>query len=127
MTRLIKGITLFWALFAVGVVSGAELKQADKPTPAQSEKGVWNSECKSSRPLFRIQSLIEQLGNDQFKEREQASAELVKLGSSVLPSLREARQNRDAEIRRRAQRLIELIDPPPAIRGVNPNPGKCYL
>jgi hypothetical protein len=37
-----------------------------------------------------------------------------------LPNLKEATRSPDAEVRRRAQQLVEQIEPPPA-RSVNPN------
>ncbi|HEV3083972.1 MAG TPA: HEAT repeat domain-containing protein, partial [Gemmataceae bacterium] len=47
--------------------------------------------------------LIDQLGSERFKDREQAAQELAKLGNSALPALKEAAKSRDPEVRRRAQ------------------------
>lgn len=57
-----------------------------------------------------ISTLIMQLGADTQAARDKASAALEKLGPSVLPELRRALRSDDAEIRRRAKRLIETIE-----------------
>lgn len=61
----------------------------------------------------RFAVLIEQLGDDQFEKREEASQELTKYGTPVLPLLRKAVKHPDAEIRRRAVACIEDIDQGP--------------
>jgi gas vesicle protein len=76
-----------------------ESEVAEKAAPASSRKD--------------ISHLIDQLGSERFKEREQATHELAKLGKSVLPSLQEASNSPDLEVRRRAQQLVEQIEPPP--------------
>src|SRR5262245_27272851 len=50
----------------------------------------------------RIQTLIRQLGDEDYAQREKASAELLTLGSAALPKLREAAKDRDPEIAYRA-------------------------
>ena len=72
-----------------------EGKVSEKPTPAKSEK--------------EMKRLIDQLGSERFENREQATQELSKLGKSALPSLKEAIKSRDAEVRHRAQQLIERL------------------
>jgi hypothetical protein len=58
----------------------------------------------------RIGRLIEQLGDDQFDRREAASRKLEGVGDPALGPLRKAAaSNRDAEIRWRAERIIEQI------------------
>jgi len=56
-----------------------------------------------------MKRLIDQLGSERFEDREQATQELSKFGKSALPSLKEAAKSADAEVRRRAQQLIERI------------------
>src|SRR5712691_5751325 len=59
----------------------------------------------------RIAQLIERLGNDRFSAREEASRALEAIGKPALNPLREAAaRTKDAEIRRRAQILIDRID-----------------
>ena len=61
---------------------------------------------------MEMKRLIDQLGSERFKDREQATHELSKLGKSALPSLKEATNSLDAEVRRRAQQLVEQIEAP---------------
>jgi vacuolar-type H+-ATPase subunit H len=84
--------------------AAGESKVSEKAVPAESE------EMKRS---------IDQLGSDRFKDREQATQELSKLGKSALPSLKEAAKSRDPEVRRRAQQLIERMEAPP-VRSIGP-------
>jgi aryl carrier-like protein len=58
----------------------------------------------------QVERLITQLGSDEFKLREQASEQLLTYNRLVLPRLREAVAHRDAEVARRAKRLIEGIE-----------------
>jgi HEAT repeat protein len=82
-----------------------ESKVTEKAVPAKSEK--------------EIKPLIDQLGSERFKDREQAAHELAKLGKSALPGLKEAAKSPDAEVSRRAQQLVEQIEPPP-VRSIDP-------
>jgi hypothetical protein len=119
MRRFARSLAVFMAggiLLGICVSgSGAdESKVAEKAAPAKSEK--------------EMKRLIDQLGSERFKDREHATRELVKLGKSALPGLKEAANSPDAEVRRRAQRLVEQMEPPPArpIRQPTPNP-KSFL
>ena len=82
-----------------------ESKAAEKAAPAKAGK--------------EIKPLIDQLGSARFKDREQATCELSKFGKSALPSLKEAAKSPDAEVRRRAQQLVEQIESPP-VRSIDP-------
>lgn len=54
-----------------------------------------------------VQVLVKQLGNDEWREREKASAKLKKMGERPMRILMYAEvYNTDLEIRRRAQRLV---------------------
>ncbi|MDB5353370.1 MAG: hypothetical protein JWN86_4617 [Planctomycetota bacterium] len=54
--------------------------------------------------------LVHRLGAPKYADREAASSRLQKLGSEALPALRAARTVRDAEIRTRAEVLVERIE-----------------
>ena len=88
-------------LTAVGVFHGAcpTLLAADGGIPSKSQE--------------EIKCLVNRLGSKRFKEREDAARDLFQLGKAALPSLLEAVLSPDAEVRRRAQRLVERIEPPP--------------
>jgi hypothetical protein len=57
----------------------------------------------------RIQALIRQLGDDQFKLREKASHQLVSIGSRARPYLQAAVKDDDPEIARRARECLRRI------------------
>jgi hypothetical protein len=84
--------------------AAGESKVSEKAAPAESEE---------------IKRLIDQLGSEQFKEREQATQTLSKLGKSALRSLKEAAKSRDPEVRRRARQLVERMEAPP-VRSIGP-------
>ncbi len=59
----------------------------------------------------KIAGLIAKLDDDDFSVREEASAELHKLGPDALPSLRRTLdESKSAEVRQRAQVLLEKLD-----------------
>src|SRR5437868_2102685 len=58
-----------------------------------------------------VAELIRRLGAQEFKVRENASAELRKYGETASKLLREAaRENPDLEVRRRAKGVLNLIE-----------------
>jgi tetratricopeptide (TPR) repeat protein len=59
-----------------------------------------------------IEQLIRQLGSVDFPEREAATRRLEEIGAPALQALRKAaKENADAEVRRRAEQLAEKVDP----------------
>jgi HEAT repeat protein len=78
------------------------------PTAIRADEPGSEARDKESRRL------VEQLGSERFGDREEASQQLAKLGKAALPSLKEATKSPDPEVRRRAQQLVEQIEPPPA-------------
>jgi hypothetical protein len=59
----------------------------------------------------RIASLIQQLGDKKFEQRQQASAALEAIGEPALQELRRAaRDDADLEVRRRAGALVASIE-----------------
>jgi hypothetical protein len=57
-----------------------------------------------------IDKLIAQLGSDNFDVREEATRRLRERPDAI-PALRNARQSRDAEVRRRAAQILDVLDP----------------
>jgi hypothetical protein len=57
-----------------------------------------------------VEQLIEQLGNKSFAEREKATKLLRDRGPAALPALRKAIENKDEEVRKRAQGLIPALE-----------------
>ncbi|VTS00006.1 outer membrane protein assembly factor BamB family protein [Tuwongella immobilis] len=61
----------------------------------------------------KIQSLIQQLGNESFDQRELAAAALEKIGLVTAGQLRQAESVPDPEINRRAARILVNLGPIP--------------
>lgn len=58
----------------------------------------------------RIESLIAKLGDNSFQIREQAQADLAKMGAQAFNELTAALESKDAEIVSRAKILLEAMD-----------------
>jgi hypothetical protein len=63
----------------------------------------------SAAEMERIDFLVQQLGDRNFRKREAASNELREIGSAALPALRRALAAKDLESRRRAAVLLKDI------------------
>ena len=81
--------------------------------PAVAEEVKLTEQGAASKSEEKINSLVTQLGSKRFQEREKATRELSLLGASVLPKLKEAAFSPDAEVRRRAQQLVNQLEPVP--------------
>jgi len=57
----------------------------------------------------RIQTAVKHLGSSEFRLREAASAELLEFGSSAYPALLDAAKDKDPEVVRRADDLLEKV------------------
>ncbi len=57
----------------------------------------------------QLEALVRQLADKSFRVRDRAAAELIEKGTKALPALRKAVQTGDLEMRRRAERCIEVI------------------
>jgi hypothetical protein len=58
----------------------------------------------------KIDKLIEQLGSDNFKDRDKAMKELAAIGLPALDALRKAAKSEDAEVRKRATEILPKIE-----------------
>ncbi|MBI2194363.1 MAG: HEAT repeat domain-containing protein [Planctomycetes bacterium] len=56
-----------------------------------------------------VQELIRQLGSDSYEVRERASQELGRMGSAAVPLLLQARDQRDPEVRSRAEAALRVL------------------
>ncbi len=74
---------------------------------------VRNDQPASNRPTAsaqRIQQLIDQLGSEQFLERETASAALLEIGEPALLPLHTAERGKDSEVSSRAKAIRDRIE-----------------
>ncbi len=58
----------------------------------------------------RIRDLVRDLGSQEYKIREKADKELLKLGKAAIPALKEAAEDKDAERAMRARSLLKRIE-----------------
>ena len=73
-------------------------------------------------PAKKIATLVKQLSSDDFQTREEASAELKKIGSAAIPALEEASRSDDPETRMRAESILEALK-----KKATPTPRKKLL
>lgn len=73
----------------------------------------------------KVQKLIARLGAESFKDRQEATEALVKMGPVVIPILQKHANSGDPEVRQRIEQIIERLGgktdgsaPPPAAPGV---------
>jgi len=57
----------------------------------------------------QVETRVADLGNMDFKQREAASAELLRLGHLAYPALLEAAEDKDLEVSRRAKAVLEKV------------------
>lgn len=99
---------------AVAVETDAEadqiaLKKAGLPTDGPGLAAYFKQHTLTVSNETRITALVRQLGDDEFKKREEASRQLVKLGGRARAFLQAAVKDPDPEIARRAQDCLERI------------------
>jgi hypothetical protein len=59
--------------------------------------------------VARIKSLIQQLGDDAFMVRENATRELIQTGRPAVPFLRAALKDKDIEISQRSRKILDAL------------------
>jgi uncharacterized protein (TIGR03067 family) len=74
-----------------------------------SQAGMLCADPDKDTEAQRIVGLIQQLGDDELEKREAASKELEAIGEPALAALRKAASSEDAEVRRRAESVIEAL------------------
>jgi HEAT repeat protein len=98
-------------VFAADAPSGDEqiLKQAGIATDGAGLVSFIRQRTIDVADEAHIKALVRQLGDDQFKVREKASRQLVRLGARVRPFLQAAAEDADPEIARRAREGLQRI------------------
>jgi HEAT repeat protein len=86
------------------------LKDAKIASDGPSLLEFFRKQILSARQVERIDALVSQLGDEDFKVRERATAELKGVGTPALARLRLALKDKDAEVRWRAEVTIQSIE-----------------
>src|SRR5262245_12634140 len=87
----------------------AVLKGAHLGTDADALVNFFRARTLAEEDRPKIKTLIRDLGSGVYKEREQAAAELLRRGPSVIELLRESAAAGDLEVRRRVDLLVQRI------------------
>jgi outer membrane protein assembly factor BamB len=89
------------------------LKAAKVATDGPGLLGFFRERTLTGVNRARVVALVQKLGSTSYRIREQASTDLVSLGSITVPLLKEAAKDPDLEVSRRAERCLEQIDTGP--------------
>lgn len=110
------------AVFAADVDSDPddryiEIPLGDHPASGGRTKAPVPAPPPPSKPDPRVDALVQQLGDPDFRQREAAVAKLKEIGPSALPALkRAAEESTDAEVVSRASGVVRFLEGP---RGSN--------
>ncbi|MFO0877305.1 MAG: HEAT repeat domain-containing protein [Gemmataceae bacterium] len=85
------------------------LRAVGIPTEAVALRDHLRKRFSSTWSDARLKQLVEQLGDDAFERREEASRELLRAGQAARALLLNARDHTDLEVRTRAERLLKQI------------------
>ncbi len=88
---------IVWAAL-VCAATGPATKPTTMPTTASADE---------------IKALIEQLGNDEYATRDEASRKLAAIGKLAVPALRDACKSTDPEVAVRAESLLRRVEQRP--------------
>jgi hypothetical protein len=91
-----------WLLALLSCAQSAGTCLAQKAEPPK--------QAPASSDQERFDKLIQQLAGSRFAEREQAMRDLIAIGVPALEPLRNASKSKDAELVRRAQECIPIIE-----------------
>ena len=123
--RLVLGLALCAAAAAAAAPGGSSapaggssdeqlLKTAQVGTDGPSLLAYFRQRTVGENDRQRIEALIRQLGDPAYAVRERASAELSASGLPAIGPLRQALNDADVEVVRRAERCLERIEKVPS-------------
>jgi hypothetical protein len=88
----------------------ALLKEAKVPTDADTLVEFFRKRILPDNDAGKVKGLITRLGDDRFRIREKASADLIAMGPGILKALRENVQNSDYEIAYRVKEALDVVE-----------------
>ncbi len=86
------------------------LREAGVNTDGPSLLAFFRRHTITASDEAQVRRLIHAMGDENFRAREHASAQLASLGTRAVPLLRVALTNQDLEVARRAERCLESIE-----------------
>ena len=123
--RLVLGVALGAAAAALAAPVGTNkatnpaadeqlLQRAQLGTDGPALLAYFRQRTVGDADRQRIEGLIRQLGDPSYALRERATTELVACGLPAIGPLRQAQDNPDVEVARRAERCLERIERVPS-------------
>jgi hypothetical protein len=94
--------------FAAAAMAAPRFASADEPAKAKGPAQASQPAAQPS-PVENISGWIQQLGDDRFEVREEASRHLSQMGIEIQPALDNALHSPDPEIRVRVRRILDTI------------------
>jgi HEAT repeat protein len=121
MSQVRWNVIAFIVLTAFSPAAGASDPDADRKRLQDALGGVdaerviayLQTQHMTEAARQQLSALIEQMGDRQFRKREEASRKLVEAGPVALPLLRRAIEHSDREISTRAKRALADIEASP--------------
>lgn len=101
MKKLFLGLAF---LLTMGLVFGL-----DKPDKPKTDSSKEKAPVKKITLEERIQNLIKDLGNENFKVREKATEALKRIGPPAVPYLKKALASKEPEVQWRAKNILRQI------------------
>jgi hypothetical protein len=80
-------------------------------TDKKPDAGTPNNEPRTTKDEAKIEELIKQLGDEDWKIREEATKELIEIGKPAVFPLIDALDAEDPEIRSRAENILSQLEP----------------
>jgi hypothetical protein len=78
----------------------------------------------SDQMLERIKTIVQQLGADDWKVRDQAQADLVAMGATVVPVLKKLRPDEGPEAQQRIDAIVKQFEKPSPTGSSTPRPNE---
>jgi hypothetical protein len=78
----------------------------------------------SDQMLEKIKAVVQQLNADDWKARDQAQADLVAMGATVVPVLKKVRPDQGPEAQQRIDAIVKQFDKPPPTGSSPPRPNE---
>lgn len=121
MFRITLAVAFGWSLIATALAAppaeDADLKvlqAAQVGTDGPSLLDYFRKRTISDADRLRVTTMIRQLGDDNYAVRERATAALSGSGIAAISLLRQAMNDPDTEIARRAERCLSMIEKAPS-------------
>ena len=114
MKKILIVLVALGTIIALGSCSATEKSEPEKPftsnlNPSTSQINELIRPAEGGSEAAQIETLIRQLGAEDFETRENAQKELIAMGESIIPILSKYKDSSDPEIRVRIHKIMETF------------------